>query len=303
MAGSRVLVVDDQEILRRVLCKYLLKEGFEPIEASQGEQAIDLYRATRPAVVLSDIMMPKMDGLALLKRIKEIDNQAVVVLMTGYGSEEILMEALRGGATHYFKKPFNFQELVDFLSQVIEHRREADVAPFYSSHLVAETKSFVFETCNTDIHPIINQVSLHLKNIVTDSDIVNLKVGIEEIITNAIEHGNLGITFEMKSEAIEGGTWGRLLESKLNEDGNSHKRVHVESALDTHLFTITIRDEGKGFDWRSLPEVSAGSLLTFNGRGIFLTKIYFDEVLFNAVGNEVTLIKRSYPPPDRQSDE
>ncbi len=59
-------------------------------------------------------------------------------------------------------------------------------------------------------------------------------------------------------------------------------------------FEITIRDDGKGFDWRTLPEVEPENLLAFNGRGIFLTKIYFDEVIYNDSGNQVTL--RKTPP-------
>ena len=233
-----------------------------------------------------------MDGLTLLKRIKEMDSQAIVILMTGYGNEENLLEALRGGATNYFKKPFNFQELVDFIRQVLEHRREINIVPFYSPHLVEETKSFVFTTGSTNIHPIINQISLHLGNIVTESEIVNLKVGMEEMITNAIEHGNLGITFEMKNKAIEKGTWGGLLESKLGEQHISKRKVYISSQFSVDTLSVTIRDEGHGFDWQSLPEVTAESLLTYNGRGVFLTKIYYDEVIYNSTGNAVTLLKR-----------
>jgi anti-sigma regulatory factor (Ser/Thr protein kinase) len=64
------------------------------------------------------------------------------------------------------------------------------------------------------------------------------------------------------------------------------------SRLAPDLFEITIRDEGGGFDWRKLPAVAPENLLAFNGRGIFLTKIYFDEVSYNELGNEVTLRKR-----------
>ena len=93
--------------------KFISKAGLESIEAENGKKAIELYRAVHPAVVLSDIRMPHMDGLTLLNKIKKIDKSAAVILMTGYGNEEILLKALRGGATNYFKKPFNFHEIIE----------------------------------------------------------------------------------------------------------------------------------------------------------------------------------------------
>lgn len=287
----KILVVDDEETVRTILAKFLYNEGFEPIEATQGEQAIELYRMIKPTLVVSDIMMPKMDGLTLLQKLRSIDANAIVILMTGYGSEDILLKALRGGAINYFKKPFIFQEMIDFIRHVLEHRREIDTSQFFSSHLVEESKTFVFNTGAADILPIINQVTTHLKNIVAEHEIVNLKVGIEEMIINAIEHGNLGITFAMKNDAIKKGKWGNLLQSRLEEGENHEKKIFVESELKPSSFLIKIRDEGEGFDWQSLPQLTAEALLSYNGRGIFLTKIYYDDVLYSQTGNEVTLIK------------
>lgn len=291
MGKHKILVVDDEESVRTILAKFLYNEGYEPIEATQGEQAIELYRMTKPSLVISDIMMPKMDGLTLLQELRKIDPNAIVILMTGYGSEEVLLKALRGGAINYFRKPFIFQEMIDFVKHVLAHRTEIDTSQFFSSHLVEETKTFIFNTEDTDILPIINQITVHLKNLVTASEIVNLKVGIEEMITNAIEHGNLGITFEMKNEAIKKGKWGNLLQSKLSDGSNYSKKVFIQSELKEKRFIIKIRDEGQGFDWHKLPQLTAEALLAYNGRGIFLTKIYFDELLYNEKGNEVTLIK------------
>ena len=102
-----VLVVDDEESLRSLLVRVLEKEGFRPFAATDGEQAIRLFREQSPEVVVSDIRMPRMDGLTMLTQIRKIDRTAPVILMTGQGNEEILLSALRGGATNFFKKPFN----------------------------------------------------------------------------------------------------------------------------------------------------------------------------------------------------
>ncbi len=288
----RVLIADDQEALRKLLSRLLEREGFEPVEAADGEQAVELYRAQAPLVVVSDIMMPRMDGLSLLTEIKRIDRNAVVILMTGQGNEDILLRALRGGATNFFKKPFDVRDLIQEIRKVIDFKLEAARSTLYSPFLVGETKSFVIPRADSAFFPIVNQITLQLPCVLPEEQILNLKIGIEEMITNAVEHGNLGITFEEKNRAIFDGTLAALMVERGRLSDAAGRRVHIFSSLAVDEFEITIRDEGSGFDWRSLPDVVPEHLMTYNGRGIFLTKIYFDEVRYNERGTEVTLRKR-----------
>lgn len=289
---AKVLIADDQDALRALLSRQLSREGFEPIEAKDGEKAIELYKVLKPPVVISDVVMPKMDGLTLLKEIKKIDSWAAVILMTGHGNEEIVLKALQGGATNFFKKPFNVSELIREIHKIFRYRVEALRSSLFSPFLIEESKSFSLATGNPLYYPIINQITLQLPCLLDESEILNLKIGIEEMITNAIEHGNLGISSEDKNAAIARGHWGDLLSERLMQDGNAGKTVRLSSAITTDSFRISIRDEGKGFDWRNLPAVLPENLFTFSGRGIFLTKIYYDEVIYNDAGNEVTLIKK-----------
>jgi CheY-like chemotaxis protein/anti-sigma regulatory factor (Ser/Thr protein kinase) len=287
----RILVVDDQQALRTLLSRLLEREGFDPIQAEDGEQAIELFKSQSPLLVVSDIMMPRMDGLTLLTEIKRIDRNATVILMTGQGNEDVLLKALRGGATNFFKKPFNVRELIDEIRKVVEFRLEAARSSLFSPHLVEETKTFVLPHADSPYFPVINQITLQLPCIMPESEILNLKIGIEEMITNAIEHGNLGISLEEKSKAIQEGRLAELISERARESDSLHRTVRISSRLAPSGFQITIRDEGKGFDWRSLPAVEPETLLAYNGRGIFLTKIYFDEVLYSEDGTEVTMRK------------
>jgi anti-sigma regulatory factor (Ser/Thr protein kinase) len=102
-----------------------------------------------------------------------------------------------------------------------------------------------------------------------------------------------GGTDRMKeiSKAIQEGRLAELIADKGRESDAAGRAVHITSRLSPEVFEIAIRDDGHGFDWRSLPAVEPENLLAFNGRGIFLTKIYFDEVRYNERGNEVTLVK------------
>jgi len=287
--------VDDQEALRSLLARLLEREGFDAVQAEDGAQAVEMFRSESPLVVVSDIMMPRMDGLTLLNEIRRIDRNATVILMTGQGNEDVLLKALRGGATNFFKKPFNVRELIDEIRKVVEFRLEAARSSLFSPLLVEETKRFVMPRADSPFFPIINQITLQLPCLLPQEDILNLKIGIEEVITNAIEHGNLGISFEEKSKAIQEGRLAELIADKGRESDAAGRAVGITSRLSPRLFEITIRDDGKGFDWRTLPAVEPENLLAFNGRGIFLTKIYFDEVTYNNAGNEVTLRKHKAP--------
>ena len=287
----RVLVVDDQQALRTLLSRLLDREGFDPVQAEDGEQAIELFKTQSPLLVVSDIMMPKMDGLRLLTEIKRIDRNATVILMTGQGNEDVLLKALRGGATNFFKKPFNVRELIEEIRKVVEFRLEAARSSLFSPHLVEESKTFVLPHADSPYFPVINQITLQLPCIMPEAEILNLKIGIEEMITNAIEHGNLGISFEEKNKAIQEGRLAELIAERARMSDSVNRTIRITSRLAPTFFEISIRDDGKGFDWRSLPAVEPENLLAFNGRGIFLTKIYFDEVSYNDDGTEVTMRK------------
>ena len=286
-----VLVVDDEEPLRALLTRLLEREGFSAFSASDGQEAIRLFRDQSPLVVVSDIRMPRMDGLTMLTEIRKIDRGAAVILMTGQGNEEILLSALRGGATNFFKKPFSNRELIDEIRRVVGFRLEAERSSFYSPYAMEETKSFVLPAGVASYYSIINQLTLQLPTLVQPEEILNLKIGIEEMITNAIEHGSLGISFEEKSQAIKEGTLAELVSRRIEEARLAGRRIFITSRLSSELFEVTVRDEGSGFDWRKLPAVAPENLLAYNGRGIFLTKIYFDEVQYNDAGNQVTLRK------------
>jgi CheY-like chemotaxis protein len=287
----RVLVVDDQQALRTLLSRLLEREGFDPLQAEDGEQAVEIFKSESPLVVVSDIMMPRKDGLALLNEIKLIDRNATVILMTGQGNEDVLLRALRGGASNFFKKPFNVRELVDEIRKVVEFRIEAARSSLFSPLLVEEAKTFSIPKADSPYFPIINQITLQLPCLLPEEDILNLKIGIEEMITNAVEHGNLGISFDEKNRAIQEGRLAELIAERARDSDAQGRTVRITSRLTAESFTISIKDQGKGFDWRQLPTVSPENLLAFNGRGIFLTKIYFDAVSYNESGNEVTLTK------------
>ena len=138
---AKVLVVDDDKLILRILEEFLTQNGFAPTLATDGEEAEKLFAAEEFDVVLTDIMMPKMDGLELLGRIKEKDPDIPVIIITGSGDDQIQSKAWDQGAFLYVTKPidYNFLNLAirqaaDKLSLVRQNRR--------LSELVEKTLSF-----------------------------------------------------------------------------------------------------------------------------------------------------------------
>jgi len=120
---NNILVVDDEEILQDVLGLLLRKEGFRPLAAKSGEDALVLYEKEPVELVLLDLMLPGMSGLEVLKQIRQRDPDQVVIVITAYSSIEGAIEAMREGAFHYIPKPFKNEEVLLTIRKGLEQRR------------------------------------------------------------------------------------------------------------------------------------------------------------------------------------
>ena len=106
-----VLVVDDERTLARAIKAYLAEAGYEAEVAGDGETAVELLPQIRPDVVFADVRLPGMNGIDLLRRIREFDPAIPVIVMTAYGTIEGAVEAVKLGAFDYMKKPVDLEEL------------------------------------------------------------------------------------------------------------------------------------------------------------------------------------------------
>ena len=110
MAG-RVLVVDDEAEGVELLREFLSAKGYEVITASDGDEALRKVKEERPHLILLDIQMPKMDGLEVLRRLREIDKEVGVIMITGVNEQEIARQAMALGAFDYIVKPLDLPYL------------------------------------------------------------------------------------------------------------------------------------------------------------------------------------------------
>jgi DNA-binding response OmpR family regulator len=147
---AHVLVVDDEGAIRYSVSKTLQRIGYEVDEASTGEEAVDMMRKREYEVVLTDIRMPGITGVELLKRIKDVSPDAIVILMTGYASLGTAVESLRLGAHDYLVKPSSSQDIRQSVMRGVERARNLK----RRHALLDAIRSNVFELSRADVEAI-----------------------------------------------------------------------------------------------------------------------------------------------------
>lgn len=115
-----ILIVDDQQGIRMLLQEVFLKEGFRTLTAGSGREALEVFDVERPDLVLLDMKIPGMDGIEILKRMKQECEKVQVVMMTAYGELNLIEEAKTWGAVRHFTKPFDVFELRETVKNLLD---------------------------------------------------------------------------------------------------------------------------------------------------------------------------------------
>jgi putative two-component system response regulator len=132
---TRVLVVDDEPNIRGVLVRALARTNYQIVEAPSGEAALEVFSRDGVDVVLSDLQMPGMSGLDLLREVKSLDDTVGFVVLTGAGTVQDTIQALRLQADEYLLKPFNLEEVALAVDRALRHRRLVLENRYYQRHL------------------------------------------------------------------------------------------------------------------------------------------------------------------------
>ena len=118
--SKKILVCDDTMFMRKLLKEILVDNGYEVIgEAENGIAAIEKYNLVKPDLILMDITMPEMDGIAALNKIIEIDSKAKVIMCSAMGQQSMVMDAIRAGAKDFIVKPFQAERVLEAIKKVI----------------------------------------------------------------------------------------------------------------------------------------------------------------------------------------
>ncbi len=289
---KKILIIDDEHPVRDVLKIALTEKSYTVVEAADGKQGIQVFKDSLPDIVLTDVQMPELSGIEVTKKIKEIKADADVIIMTGYGTEELIIEALRAGASNYIKKPVSFNELFNIINNLIIKRENRKRFIVNKDIVVSEKKTMLVDNDISKVWGIVNQVLFNIPSYINESVVEGMKVGLYEILVNAIEHGNLGITYDEKEEALNNNTYSALIKKRLREAEENSRKVNIQSMIENEKLTVEVNDQGSGFDFKNRSTTSDPEMiLSIHGRGILLTSLYFDKLEYKEPGNRVILGK------------
>ncbi len=289
-----VLVVDDSAMDRRLAGAIIQKaEGWKAVFAGNGVEALELIPRVSPDVVLTDMLMPQMDGLELVEAVRAKYPLTPVILMTAHGSEDLAIRALKKGAASYVPKQSLAQNLAETLDQVfsaaqtkVSERRILDTV------MRSETQ-YEIENDAAMVAPLVSHLEgdLSRMGLCEPSGLMLLGVALHEALTNSIFHGNL----ELKSEQRETDEKGyyRMAKERRYQEPYRDRRVRVVATLTRDEATFVVRDEGLGFDPSTLPDpTDPANLGKVSGRGLLLIQTFMDHVEHNATGNQITMVMR-----------
>ncbi len=149
MRRHKILVVDDEHLIRWSLEQNLKKQGYEVMTAGSGEDALKMVREDTPDLVLLDIQLPGINGLEVLEKIKDMEEEIIVIMVTALGVLETAVKAMRMGAYDYINKPFNLDELAIVIKKALEagelkrevaHLRSEQSRKYGVNNIIAESR-------------------------------------------------------------------------------------------------------------------------------------------------------------------
>ncbi len=291
---TTVLVVDDSAVDRRRAGQLLENgTGWTAVYADNGREALTLMQRYLPELVLTDLQMPEMDGLALVQEIKTKYPLVPVILMTAFGSEDIAIQALKQGAASYVPKRNLAQDLAETISNVLEVAKAGRHQQRLLECLTQNESHFVLDNDAALVPPLIGHLEANLARmkLCDENGLIRVAVALREALINAIHHGNLEVCSELRERDDQ--AYYQLIEQRRQQPPYKDRRVHIVAQESRLQAVYTIRDEGPGFDPTRLGDpTDPSNLERVSGRGLLLIRTFMDEVHHNEDGNQITLVKR-----------
>jgi len=292
MNKPRILLVEDEEIIAIVLQDNLTDAGFEVVLAADGQEAWERLSGGDHAfeTILLDWEMPRMDGIQLLHEIKALPElkEIPVIMETGVADPASIQEGLSAGAHYYLTKPFDPKVLISVVraatAQFRDHQNMLErVRQAHRPFEYLESGIFRFSTIDEGC-----LLADFLAAVCPEPESAIL--GLRELLINAVEHGNLGISYAEKSHLLYTDTWHTEVTRRLAAEENRDKRVRVHFERRPPALVITISDDGQGFDWRDYLDFDPRRAFDLNGRGIALARAKsFDTMEYQGSGNSVVV--------------
>ena len=295
---STVLIVDDLESDRHLIQQYLLRRPDMTVDfADSGVVALEKISNSPPDLVVTDLQMPGMDGLQVVSAVRSRFPQIPIILITGHGSELIVVEALRRGAASYVPKVHLAERLVPTVNEILALTKAERMSGGLIKCLDGADFDFALPNDPELIPQLVDLLQQMVAGIGLCDETSRLRVGValEEALLNAMYHGNLEITAgeieQAKANLLEKQSM-PLAEERRSQPPYKDRRVRIRAELSASDARFVIRDEGPGFDPNDVPDPSfPGGMDRHSGRGLLLMESFMDEISFHKNGTEVVMVK------------
>ena len=291
---TTILVVDDSAMDCRLAGGLLEKEpDCQVLYAEDGAAALKSIDENLPDIVVTDMVMPNIDGLQLIEAMKRDYPLIPVIIMTAVGSEEHAVQALKRGASSYVPKRRLSQDLLETVRLVL---RAADDDRNVSRLLVHRTQQADFKFVLENELPLLAaavtymQQTMRAMGLFDEAERLRIGIALEEVLLNAMFHGNLELSSSLREN--DKPTYHEVARVRAKESPYRERRIFVDASFSPNGAEFKIRDEGLGFDPKELPDpTDPANLHRISGRGLLLMHTFMDSVAFNESGNEVRLTK------------
>jgi len=261
-----VLIVDDDREILKTLSEILQELRLTPVPATDGVEAMACLKSRKIDLIITDLMMPHMDGLEFIQEARQLNANVPVAVISGFTEGKNVVAALSRGAFNFITKPFTVKEIESVikrglrlrefslgthrLTEGIRNTTEIEL-PGYS-HLLPSAALYIVRECQW-------------RGIENETLLANISLCIDELLNNAILHGN-----------------------EMDES----KKVRVTLVFEQQTMRLSVEDEGRGFDYKEVFSELADQDKTLPAkRGLFIVNYLMDEVSFSDRGNRVTIIK------------
>jgi CheY-like chemotaxis protein len=290
MDKERVLVVDDEQLNLFIIEEFLVQEEItlemhsDPLAAWSSLIAAE----SNFSLVILDRMMPALDGMEFLRRMKREARFAdiPVIMQTAASSPDQVREGLEAGAYYYLTKPYEPEALISIVRAAMEDRRarsqlRSRAARLEEAQGLIRNVEYRFVTMDdiTSLVPVLAAMC-------PVPDVV--APGLSDLMVNAVEHGNLGVSYQEKSLLKWEGDWEGEIHRRqaLPQFRDRFATIRMERTPDSVIFTIT--DQGDGFEWNKFMSFDPDRAFDPNGRGIAMARMMsFSCIEYQGKGNVV----------------
>ena len=274
---ATVLVVDDLAAQRQLVAGLLNRQKrYELAFAGNGKEALAKLKEQPVELVVTDLLMPEMDGLELLRAIRRDHPTLPVILMTASGSEQLAVQALQEGAASYVPKRVLARRLADTVASVLSASRKERTHAQLGKRVAAQELTFELEN-DADLLlalPYFLKPHLMAAGLTDHLALVRTHMVLEEALVNALYHGNLEVGADLREKSPD--EFFAVAERRAQDSPYRERRIHVNVRLPTaEQAELTIRDVGPGFDrGRCRARQTSPLWMGASGRGVMLMHVH-----------------------------